>query len=302
MTTYTANVTSPTDATSLRVWGRAIQDAFLNVGLVQTTDTGQVTDWNVVTYPTVVSTPWVYQVFRFADPLQATKPIFIRVEYRFHTTNTNWYLAVFIGTGTDGAGNITGLVQAYNLQYNIAGNSARYTDTRPIYSFSDGSSFWLAYGYHPTAVTNNGAGWFWIERYRDSGGGALPDGYMCGFSGSGGLRDASAANINTVFVNTDTATQIAIGQMSYPGIWLPGSPSASVATEVALMPGVAFRSGKYYAPPLIGVTYRDGDLATQTTVVLPVSGLNRTYMTLGTFTQYAGLPREAAIAAALRWE
>ena len=60
-----------------RAWGKGLHDAFLNAGLVQASDTGQV-DWALAGMGAATSgIIWHYEVFRFADSFQSTVPIFI---------------------------------------------------------------------------------------------------------------------------------------------------------------------------------------------------------------------------------
>ena len=92
---------------SYRAWGSEIRDNFLAIGLVQTTDTGQV-DWSTAEKPSVNNTLVGYEIWRFNDSLQATAPIFFKIEYyRSHSTTTI-KIQIKVGTGSDGSGNITG--------------------------------------------------------------------------------------------------------------------------------------------------------------------------------------------------
>lgn len=84
-------------------------------GLVQTNDTGQM---NSLSPPALTSTSGAtnqlfgYRIFRFNDALQATRPIFLRIELRYtNQSNGTSKLPHFnfqIGTGSDGVGNLVG--------------------------------------------------------------------------------------------------------------------------------------------------------------------------------------------------
>lgn len=94
---------------------RAIAAAFFgnlsSGGMVQTSDTGQTAN-NAFPRTTAGNQVSGYQIWRFADSYQATVPVFIKFELVSSTTNPCPGLAVTIGTGSDGAGAITGVLMA----------------------------------------------------------------------------------------------------------------------------------------------------------------------------------------------
>lgn len=93
---------------SVAAWIEDFRQAMLDIGLVQTADTGQ---FDAGTYTHTQTTgEKAYLMFAFNDPLQATHPIYIRVGVKGH------YLAgsamavgstITVGTATNGAGTIT---------------------------------------------------------------------------------------------------------------------------------------------------------------------------------------------------
>lgn len=91
--------------TDFRAWGAEWSAGLLAVGLTHTADTGQI-NWTTVTIPGSGSAG--YETWRFNDTLQATKPIFIRFDYGGAVGTPQIWAQ--IGTGTDGAGNLTGAV------------------------------------------------------------------------------------------------------------------------------------------------------------------------------------------------
>lgn len=93
-----------TDA-DFRTWGAQFSAALLAVGLTHTADTGQI-DWTTVLNPASGSAG--YEIWRFNDTLQATKPIFIRFDFGSQSAGVP-AIWVQIGTATDGAGNFTGV-------------------------------------------------------------------------------------------------------------------------------------------------------------------------------------------------
>lgn len=93
-----------------RAWADEFYLYATTVGLVQTSDTGQ------LAYPVTAARPSAgnsagYWIFRFSDTLQSSAPIFLKVEPGSAAT-TAARLLISVGTGTDGAGNLTGVVSA----------------------------------------------------------------------------------------------------------------------------------------------------------------------------------------------
>lgn len=91
-----------------RTWGSAIGTQIAAMGLVQTADTGQI-NWATVLRPGL-NTSAGYEIWRFADALQATKPVFIRIDYGIAAVTDRMRIIVRVGTATDGAGTLTGQV------------------------------------------------------------------------------------------------------------------------------------------------------------------------------------------------
>lgn len=101
-----------TDAT-FRAWVQAIHNAIAALGLVQTGDTGQI-DPATVAKPAGTGIFQGYEVWRFDDALQATRPVFIKIEYgSANSAATRGGLRVQVGNATNGSGTLTGqLTQA----------------------------------------------------------------------------------------------------------------------------------------------------------------------------------------------
>lgn len=99
-----------TDA-HFQAWAQFIEDVFVTSGgWVVTGDTGQTLP-SALLHPTNVSLKKGYRIYRMADSLQSTYPVFMRIDFGSASGGTNipgiWLV---IGTGSDGAGNITGVL------------------------------------------------------------------------------------------------------------------------------------------------------------------------------------------------
>ena len=108
-------VSSPTMLTAFasneefRAWAQAIHDALIAVGMVQTADTGQV-DLTTVNKPGTANNSAGYRIYRFSDALQATAPVFIKIEFGTGADASRPSLWTTVGNNTNGAGTLTGQV------------------------------------------------------------------------------------------------------------------------------------------------------------------------------------------------
>lgn len=98
----------PTNATDadFRNWGKAISDALTAFGLTKTADTGQI-DWATVLKPATTNAYQGYEIRKFTDSLNTTRPVFFRVEYGGGNPAAAPALKWTFGTGSDGSGVIT---------------------------------------------------------------------------------------------------------------------------------------------------------------------------------------------------
>jgi len=105
-----------------RVWGLELSTKLQAMaGLVKTGDTGQI-NWVTVTRA-AINTNAGYEVYYLNDTLHATAPIYIKIWYGTGTVLTNPRMTFEIGTGSNGAGLLTGLglsaVQAFTTQATV---------------------------------------------------------------------------------------------------------------------------------------------------------------------------------------
>jgi hypothetical protein len=102
---WTTRVRHDSDAT-FREWGSELSAKLAAVGLVQTSDTGQV-NWTTVTRPGT-NTSGGYEIWRWNDSLQGTAPIYMRVDYGTGSGTTAPRIQITVGTGSNGSGTISG--------------------------------------------------------------------------------------------------------------------------------------------------------------------------------------------------
>ncbi|WP_257311098.1 hypothetical protein [Geothrix fuzhouensis] len=129
-------------------------------------------DWATVVKPTTPGTVAGSEVWAMQDSLQATAPLFLKVDYGTGTGATYPSLWVTVATGHDGAGNLTGSMTTRRL--------ITITATANVYNcrFSgEVNRFCCWYGQSSTA-TNDHYG-FSVERSHGSTGADTGDGALC---------------------------------------------------------------------------------------------------------------------------
>lgn len=178
MTTSTTSVLcrSSTDA-YFQGWGSAISAAFAAVGLVQTADTGQI-DWGSVASPS--SGLAGYEIWRFDDAMQSVAPVYLKFQYgNSAKTYENGRIQLDVGTGSDGAGNLTGVIKTSVWAW-IYGYNTGWWDSpnnKNLYvCFTNGT---LTLNWSVNKAANPGRGWCYVlERTKDASGVADSRGLM----------------------------------------------------------------------------------------------------------------------------
>ena len=235
MAVSTASVTlaQATDA-AFRAWGKALSDALTAVGLPKTTDTGQV-DWATVLKPAAINTAQGDENRRFDDTLQASYPIFMKIEWGSGGGATYPSLWVTFGTARDGAGNLTGITSVrkqLNLGAVGAGNSTLYVcgDTNRVVAMLNVD----------VGANTLNAG-FAIERTHDSAGADTPEGFIFLTVLTAGASTQGAFIFGTGVVNPEAAL----------GALLPSVGTGASGASVALYP--IFCSKGVYLNPFLNV-------------------------------------------------
>lgn len=112
MATRTSTAFYPSNTTNaIRDWAQFVEDTLVTTGgWVVTSDTGQTLPSALVT-PGATNTKAGYRIYRMADTLQSTSPVFIRIDFGSSPSGAAtpgiW---IIIGTGSNGSGTITGQV------------------------------------------------------------------------------------------------------------------------------------------------------------------------------------------------
>jgi hypothetical protein len=99
-----------------RLWVQELLSNFISSGLVQTSDSGQMNP-STATRPSANSFTG-YLMLRMKDALQASRPVFLRLEPGTANVTNTPALRLTIGTGTNGSGTLTGLVSSARVMHN----------------------------------------------------------------------------------------------------------------------------------------------------------------------------------------
>jgi hypothetical protein len=263
MASFTAspsNWTNSSDA-NFRAWGSYIAARFLAVGLVQTADTGQI-NWATVTAPAGASTNQGYEIWRFADALQSTAPVYFKVFYGSEASSANNPRMQFIfGTGSDGAGNLSG-----TLSTTMSVGASASAGAGSIFGSGSTNRFVLS-----TLYVTASAFWFMFERTRDANGDVTSEGVW--FAGKPNINSGSCGvgfwNRSTGMVGPAWAVNNTVCAM-FP------DTTGITGTQTIVSP-IFPEKGIFGNPILSAVGYLTSDIAAASTPTIYMYGQPHTY-------------------------
>jgi hypothetical protein len=292
---WSSRVRHDSDAT-FREWGSELAGYLAAAGLVQTADTGQI-NWATVTRPGI-NTDGGYEIWRMDDAAQGTAPVYFRIGYGTEASADGPRIRITVGTGTNGAGTITGIASSARQ---INENNGQTTDTtRQSYLCVNEGFFGLSWKIG-TGATEGG---FFFCRTCDADGtpnvdGALAswsEGSNSGFTGRQAFRYAATAASFTATVAPETG---ALGLA-------PQAPTGSiVGSDIQVYAGWTITPR---VQPLFGVCgVFSSELSPGGTFSATVVGSTaRTYITLtdqfGPFGPIAANAAAGGLNVAMLWE
>jgi hypothetical protein len=264
-----------------RAWGSAVSAALAALGFVQTADTGQI-NWTTVTRPLAINTAQGYEVWRFADTLQATAPIFVKLEYGSGVSAiVTPGLWVTVGTGSNGAGTITGsdiagVTGAVTARQQVAVSGAVAAPATLSYATTDADKSVLQLFLWPNATSSQQGLYLLVERTRDWSGQPTGDGFY-------GLSAAP----NTI---KQIAVSYSPNSITNSGNWNSSQVlySNNVAVKTNIVNNVCYPTPiplgygpRYQAPSKFLLYVSAGDLPTAATLSLTVYGESHTFYSAG---------------------
>jgi hypothetical protein len=272
--TTTLTPTNATDA-QFRAWGSAIGVKLAAAGLVQNGDTGQI-NWTTVLTPGAANTAQGYEIWRFADSLQASAPIYFKIEYGSGTVAGNPGLWFTFGTGTDGAGTMTGPI------------STRQQLVSAAYAVNALDCYWSgSTGHFCAALFAGGVGaststcqMFAFERTKNASGADTSQGLQIVWKLVAG---AGAGAFGSLAWDRTTGT---MSSESSLGTVMPSGTTGKNGTQVAVYP-IFLHNGPFLNPPIGALAYHNADIVAKGAVTFTMYGVSHTYMPIGT-TFFAG--------------
>jgi len=294
MTTATSSfIWSVSSAAATKVWIDAANSLLTTVGLVRTTDTGQLDTTTIVSTPAANSTIG-YHVYKFPDTLQATTPIIIRLNYSVNASSL-LRINIDVGATTNGAGTVAVPLLAMAAAANPASPPATAI---PSYACYIDGTFTMVLGHNFQAgnFSNNSVAALVVDRARDNTGTALAAGFL---AESPAFSQATSSQSRSLYGAGSPATSSAFIPALIPSRNAVGSADGTninVFRHYMMVPGVR--------PSLGALSYFTGELAALTPITVPVLGTNHTYLPMGpSMTHWsAAITPDTTHCCAIRWE
>jgi hypothetical protein len=279
------DVRSPTNwrtdaAADLQSWSQAVHAALIAVGLVQTADTGQA-NLATITSPGSPNSAGGYEIFRFNDTLQATAPVFIKVEYGGgnQAGNSNPAIWITVGTGTNGAGTITGVTFA-RLQLQILDSTTGTLSGVGRPAWTSGAANRVAQLLCRQGNSNIGNAFWAVERTKDAAGADTGEGVhvvarACVPPGSNVVAPNFWAQ--TLIFSIATAQTVSNGPMCVTN----NDGTSTDAGNTGIFPWTMASKRGNENPPMGWLSYFYGDLNGAVDTLVTMYGAAHTYRTLG---------------------
>lgn len=167
-----------TDDATFQNWTQQVHDSLLATGLADVSASGAISESQFPTLSAPVGTDESvgFVVYSLGDSLQATVPIFMKLEYGSGGTSARIGQWITVGTQHDDSGSIAGQVTSREQieinaqdgddhQWFVGGDGSYITQTCPLYNVED--------------QTGRTLGYFWaLERTKDSSGTDTGEGFM----------------------------------------------------------------------------------------------------------------------------
>ena len=257
--------------TEFRSWAQTLHNALAAHALVQTSDTGQI-NLATVAKPGAINTVAGYEIWRFNDSLQATAPIFFKIEYGVGGTTTHPNTWFTVGTATNGAGTLLGVT---TNRHQLSPTTAPTGTNKNVYSSGAANRIWLAYGID--WATNSFSTFIIVERTKDATGVDTADGFMMMLS-----NGSSTVIFQSALFLGGTSSQTSAGCL-VPII----SGRGSVGADIALTPAVYYQGRAFYSTTMGGQV---ADVPGNLVYSVNYMGGTHTYLSLaGAVTPYMGM-------------
>jgi hypothetical protein len=251
---------------SYSAWVNEIYNSLIAFGWVQTSDTGQSTFGGTLTAPAGVSTWPDVGIFRMADSLQSTCPVFMRIDFGEGATTDGPSIKIQFCIGsTNGAGTLTGNVTTQVVMINTTAQAT----TRNCRCAGTTSSFRMQF--FSNSLSN--AGWtVAIERDLDSSGAEV----------STGVNILTGNATGNGFTMTSQFLELAGGTGPVDTRWyaMVSAQASQGGGGVIGVGGVRTSLGTFRNPMKTMLVFARGDFTNDTTTTVTVYGASHTYLML----------------------
>lgn len=261
----TALQMSNSTAVLFRAWVQFIDDALLvhaGSGWVNTADTGQLTI-SGASAPGAANTKVGYRIYHMNDTLQATSPLFMRLDFGSGSATSTPGVWITLGTGSNGSGTITGVL--FNGGASATPNvTSGANGTNACDSYSSGDTNRIAVMQFVRASAND-IMMFGVERSKDTNGNDTAAGFYIGYS------DAANGLGVVGYVNATPGSQPAIER---PNLVLSNSSAFGSDVGIGL---IGYFNGIIQPYGLNFIFVNSTDFAAEASLTMSVYGTSHTF-------------------------
>lgn len=260
-----------------RAWVSELIGMLITAGFVRTSDTGQI-DAATATKPVGFNGRSAPAIFRFNDSLQATAPVFIRLTFGNGTNSANNPgVSVQVGTGTDGAGNLTGLfTEVHVLSSAVSASGATDIPSRAVHRAGVGILAFKIGGVSSAGQLSPCA--FIIQRTMDNTGAPTGEGVMLCTPLMGANGNTNYGNLSKIIYGSSAVANM------ISNAWLGQINGQITDSRVGLSPQ-AFLHWMMTPKqrPMIGtIGFIRGEVPFLAEMTLPIVGVtSRNYLCVG---------------------
>lgn len=271
MPSFTATPSNWTNATSdanFRAWGEYISTQLAAVGHIQTADSGQI-NWATVSNPGAINTYAGYEIWRFADALQNAAPVFIKIEYGESGTTDAPSMRIQFGSGSDGAGALTG-----NLSGQYLFTCSPVAAACVVHGSGNTNRFCMIGGYTAAGGFGMWGGW---ERSKDANGDDTTEAVLF-FSNGLGSATSTSTTSKQIAVWSTTAGVLFSNITTAPALFsLAATMTNGAQTNVC---PIMFNKGIFMNPGLNFVGYFTENITPASSFACYMYGASHTYYAL----------------------
>lgn len=300
MTTYT----SPTAFTFTGAIGtrftdgyyqllKELRNALVACGMVQTADTGQqdftLADNGTVAPPLITNGILSnFFIMRMNDALQATKPFFLKIRLISNTSTGIQGLQLQMGSGTDGAGTITGAVGSKTLACSLhssASSSGLFNTTNQRLTYASGNGSEMVVSIHEAPNTIGESILLTIERTRNDAGVYDGEGVLVQVINAAPHDSTSGAHTyHAVFPTNGATYDLSYGFMRGQIIPRVIPDRATFVSGNDFGPLLPFGGGFFpkFRQTHVAYLFPHADMSTYgNTFTIPIYGVQRTFRQIG---------------------